>query len=528
MTNPWKRSTTGVRACAAWLATVGAFAVTAAAHARAPDGQAILSGHAASDHVTDEQDRAMVQAVQENLAKLQAMGKSLPAGQPKVSGLVWPLGPVPGVGRDWHGISNFVDLNPAFPGQVRDYTCGTRSYDNASGYNHAGTDYFTWPFPWHEMDAGSVDVRAAAPGTLVAKRDGNDDRSCSFSAPDTPNYVIVQHGDGTIARYLHLKRDSVTTRAIGSPVAAGDVLGKVGSSGISTGPHLHFELRASNSAGAAVIDPYNGQCNTVPTAWSQQRPYRETRINRLSTHSAAPIAPSCPDTRDQPQFKDAFEPGDAIVFLAAYRDPGRGIATAFRVLRPNGSVFAQWQFDMANAGATPDFYNAGYWLWSNTLPTDAPTGTWTFEATLQSVVTTHEFNVGSPSMAIDDPRGLIGSWYEPATSGQGFEVQWINGDTLMVYFYGHRDDGSNLFLLGVRQGAFEYGQTLDIPMAATTGGRFNDFDATDIERSQWGSLQLTFDSCDSAIAELSGDDGEQTLILERLGRTTGLDCDKAP
>lgn len=510
---------------AAVALTVIGLAMTSVVAARPPDGGAMLHGHFASDQVTPEQDRAMVAAVEENIAKLRAKGHSLPMAQPKVGGLTWPLGPVPGVGRDWHGISNFVDLDPGFPNRIRDYTCGDRSYDNANGYNHAGTDYFIWPFPWHEMDAASVDVRAAAPGTLVAKEDGNDDRSCSFNAPDTANYVIVRHGDGTLARYLHLKRDSVTTRAIGSAITAGEILGKVGSSGISTGPHLHFELRAGNTANAAVIDPYNGQCNAAASAWSEQRAYRETRINRLSTHSAAPIAPACPETRDQPNFQDQFEPGDAISFLAAYRDPGRGIPTRFRVVRPDGGVFAQWQFDMADSGATPDFYSAAYWLWNDTLPADAPAGTWVFEATLQDRVTTHEFTVGSPSNAIGDPRGLIGSWYEPATSGQGFEVQWINGDTLLVYFYGHRDDGSNLFLLGVRQGSFEYGQTLDIPMAATTGGRFNDFDATAIERSQWGTLRLTFDSCERAVAELSGEDGDQALVLDRLGRTTGLDCD---
>lgn len=465
----------------------------------------------------------MVAEVDANIATLRSQGKSLPAMQPKIGGMAWPLGPYPGVGRDWHGISNFVDLDGGYPGRLRDYTCGTRTYDNANGYNHAGTDFFTWPFPWHLMDTGAVDVLAAAPGTLVAKRDGNDDRSCSFDAPDTANYVIVRHADGTVARYLHLKRGSVTPLAIGSEISAGQVLGKVGSSGISTGPHLHLELRADNSANAAVIDPFHGECNAIPTGWAEQRPYTEMRINRLSTHSAAPVFPECPQTQDQPNFRNVFAPGDPIVFLAAFRDSRRGIPTRFRVLRPDGSQQETWNFDMADDPASPPFYSGAYWYWTAQVPADAPPGRWRFEAVLESRTSTHEFRVGSPAIA--DPRGLIGSWFDPATSGQGFELQWINGNLLLVYFYGHRDDGSNLFLLGTREGAPEYGQPIDIPLYTTTGGRFTDFDPDAILREEWGTLTLTVHSCEQASATLSGIDGDQSLDLERLGRTTGLDCE---
>jgi murein DD-endopeptidase MepM/ murein hydrolase activator NlpD len=52
--------------------------------------------------------------------------------------------------------------------------------------------------------------------------------------------VEVDHGNGFATRYGHLSEIDVT---VGQKLAAGDVVGKTGSSGRSTGPHLHYEVR---------------------------------------------------------------------------------------------------------------------------------------------------------------------------------------------------------------------------------------------------------------------------------------------
>jgi len=53
-------------------------------------------------------------------------------------------------------------------------------------------------------------------------------------------YVIIDHGGGLATLYGHL---DWTPLSSGEAVRAGDELGLVGSSGLSTGPHLHFEVR---------------------------------------------------------------------------------------------------------------------------------------------------------------------------------------------------------------------------------------------------------------------------------------------
>jgi murein DD-endopeptidase MepM/ murein hydrolase activator NlpD len=64
------------------------------------------------------------------------------------------------------------------------------------------------------------------------------------------NYVIVAHGGGIMTLYAHLLETNVK---IGQKVVRGQRVGLEGSTGLSTGPHLHFELRQNNQ----VVNPMN-------------------------------------------------------------------------------------------------------------------------------------------------------------------------------------------------------------------------------------------------------------------------------
>ena len=97
------------------------------------------------------------------------------------------------------------------------------------------------------MDNNQVEVIAAAAGTIVDKADGNFDKNCG-SNNLMANYLVIQHTDGSRVLYFHMKKNSLTTKAIGQPVALGEYLGVVGSSGNSSGPHLHFEYHMGGHA----------------------------------------------------------------------------------------------------------------------------------------------------------------------------------------------------------------------------------------------------------------------------------------
>jgi murein DD-endopeptidase MepM/ murein hydrolase activator NlpD len=105
------------------------------------------------------------------------------------------------------------------------------------------------------MDNNETVAVAADDGQIVFKQDGYFDRSCSFNTTTTWNIVVLRHADGTVSYYGHLKLNSLTTKAVGETVTRGEFLGVIGSSGVSTVPHLHFEIY---NAANQLQDPYQG------------------------------------------------------------------------------------------------------------------------------------------------------------------------------------------------------------------------------------------------------------------------------
>ena len=165
---------------------------------------------------------------------------TLPALSEEPLRLLLPIGGAHGV--DW-AISKYVDLAPG--NGVRDYRGGTLSYDG-----HAGTDFTLPNFRW--MDRG-VPVLAVADGRVVRVHDGQFDRSMSrTNCRSGWNFVVTEHSNGWRITYGHFRKGSIEV-SVGDHVTAGQELGEVGSSGCSSSPHVHLEIRDESGS---VIDPF--------------------------------------------------------------------------------------------------------------------------------------------------------------------------------------------------------------------------------------------------------------------------------
>lgn len=392
---------------------VAAALFAAAAAAQTPAVRWVSTENTARDELSPAR---RLQIRQQIAATLNSPALRATLGRRKASPvpLQWPLRAQRGGDAGYHGISNYVDHDPAFPDRLRDYACGARTYDTGNGYNHAGTDYFLWPFPWRAMDEEAVAVVAAAPGVIAGRNDGHPDRSCAMG--DLPwNAVYLRHDDGSITWYGHLKRGSLTTKQPGEAVEAGEYLGLVGSSGSSTGPHLHFEL---HDAAGRVVDPRHGDCNADAERWSPPQAYEDPAINTLSLHRQEPEFIGCGvaggfAVHEETFATDTVAPGASFHAFAAFRDHRNGDLATFALKRPDGSEFARWDFDLAAQGLPRPFYAATGWSWIYTLPADAPRGYWRFTADFHGQAYAREFFVGSEAeartAAADRERAAIGA-----------------------------------------------------------------------------------------------------------------------
>ena len=91
---------------------------------------------------------------------------------------------------------------------------------------------------YNAVDLGAHEgspIYAAAPGTVLISR-------ASGWNGGYGNYVVIKHGNGTQTLYAHMSSNAAAT---GQFVSQGEIIGYVGSTGKSTGPHLHFEVRGA-------------------------------------------------------------------------------------------------------------------------------------------------------------------------------------------------------------------------------------------------------------------------------------------
>lgn len=116
--------------------------------------------------------------------------------------------------------------------------------------------------PGHEgVDLGAVrntPIRAAAAGTVIRVvcnvSAGDCDTDGSSALRGCGWYAEIQHAGGIVTRYCHMVRRPGVV--VGEVVAEGQFLGHVGTSGSSSGPHLHFEVHLGAPAtDANAIDP---------------------------------------------------------------------------------------------------------------------------------------------------------------------------------------------------------------------------------------------------------------------------------
>jgi murein DD-endopeptidase MepM/ murein hydrolase activator NlpD len=152
------------------------------------------------------------------------------------------------------GISAWFDHNSG---------SGLLRYDGSTSFqynDHHGTD-----FPI----ARGTTILNGATGIIYYSLDGcyelgdpGYDSSCGGSFG---NHVRIRHSDGHVTIYAHMKRGTPICPCVSA--ICGAPVGQVGSSGFTTGPHVHFELWSDQYA-SQRLDFFGGQPNNHPSYWT--------------------------------------------------------------------------------------------------------------------------------------------------------------------------------------------------------------------------------------------------------------------
>ncbi len=147
----------------------------------------------------------------------------------------------------------------------------------SQGYNgettHKGLSAYAVDFP---VPVGTP-IYAAREGVVVGSEGSNNFGGVGAEYRQYANYIIIEHSDGTMGNYYHLKQGGAVA-VIGQKVSKGELIGYSGNTGYSSGPHLHFSVskvdpismrRAMNipikmqSAEGIVTLPHKGDRYTV-------------------------------------------------------------------------------------------------------------------------------------------------------------------------------------------------------------------------------------------------------------------------
>ncbi len=121
--------------------------------------------------------------------------------------------------------------------------------------------------------------------------------------------------------------------------------------------------------------------------------------------------------------------------------------------------------------------------------------------------------------------GIGGAWYNADRSGEGFQLQILDGDRALMTWFTYDKDGNQLWLIGTGP---VNGNQIDITdTVSTSGGVFGPgFDPGRVERIPWGTLHFEFSDCNSGRVDYQGPPelGSGSIDLVRLAGSRSVPC----
>ena len=126
----------------------------------------------------------------------------------------------------------------------------------------------------------------------------------------------------------------------------------------------------------------------------------------------------------------------------------------------------------------------------------------------------------------DENPGYSGSWYDPSHNGEGWIIEMLEGSKVVIYWFTFDDNGDQIWLVGI--GNIDKNKITADLLIPTSGTSFGgQFDPSEIELSDWGSIEITFHSCSQSTLSYDSDFqefGSGTLNPIRLTSLHAINC----
>jgi hypothetical protein len=141
----------------------------------------------------------------------------------------------------------------------------TQDCNDSCCSDHVGVDAYAWDFGV----GAAFPVVAARGGTITHLKIDSTNGCGSPSCMNDANYIVIDHGDATQSTYLHLQGFSLAKGvACGATVTQGQALATTGSTGWSTGVHLHFQVSSTIPGGGKCECGIDGtDCSATDVPW---------------------------------------------------------------------------------------------------------------------------------------------------------------------------------------------------------------------------------------------------------------------
>jgi len=203
----------------------------------------------------EEQLAAVSQLEQEKTAELKAFEERISSANAESKALEADAGRLQAAIKEEE--KKIAEIESELKRQEEEERKRAKAQNRKAALKEIGEYDFLWPVPssskvtsvFGEREAPvegastthkGIDIGAAAGSEVLASESGTV--VIAAYSESAGNYVMISHGNGIYTVYMHLKEIRAELNA---SVKRGDVIGTVGSTGYSTGPHLHFGLRVS-------------------------------------------------------------------------------------------------------------------------------------------------------------------------------------------------------------------------------------------------------------------------------------------